>query len=103
MAKKSGKSGRESGRAPKRGASKGKAGKGRAGARHAGGEGSRRGEDVMHRRSFAGAEYASTEEEQTRDRRGESREFDRPDGTHGGGLAAPVREGEEGAPNPASW
>lgn len=57
----------------------------------------------MHGRSFAGAEYASTEEEQTRDRRGESREFDRPDGTHGGGLAAPVREGEEGAPNPASW
>ncbi|HEU4643768.1 MAG TPA: hypothetical protein VFS44_15025 [Gemmatimonadaceae bacterium] len=57
----------------------------------------------MHGRSFAGTEYASTEREQTRDRRGESREFDRPDGTHGGGLAAPLREGEEGAPNPASW
>lgn len=59
--------------------------------------------DVMHGRSFAGTEYASTEEEQTRDRRGESRELDRPDGTHGGGLAKPLREGDEGAPNPSGW
>jgi hypothetical protein len=51
--------------------------------------------------SFADTQIASTEEDQTRDRRGESREFDRPGKPRHDVMAKPAQQ--DGAPTPAGW
>jgi hypothetical protein len=51
--------------------------------------------------SFADTQIASTEEDQTRDRRAESRELDRPGKPRHDVMAKPAQQ--EGSPTPAGW
>jgi hypothetical protein len=51
--------------------------------------------------SFADTQIASTEEDQTRDRRAESRELDRPGAPRHDVMAKPAKQ--EGSPTPAGW
>jgi len=51
--------------------------------------------------SFANTQVASTEADQTRDRRAESRELDRPGKPRHDVMAKPAKQ--EGSPTPAGW